>query len=93
MVRGRVLIDGSPPPCEQKGSIMRVTVQELQNVISRLPPARSYRHNLINIAIQGEGFAVLKRSATSHSDLRVVTFRKMQPLIQYSLPEWELILA
>ncbi len=74
---------------------MRITVQELQNVIARLPPARSYKYNIINIAIQGETLAIPRPRATPrHSDLRVVTFRIMKPTSnRHALPEWELVLA
>ena len=74
---------------------MRVTVQELENVIAQLPPARSYRHAVINIAIHGETLATPRPRATPrHSDLRVVTFRIMKPTSnRHALPEWELVLA
>ena len=66
---------------------MRITVQELKNVIARLPLAHSYEYPLINIAIQG------RPVRPGHSDLRVVTFRITKRHGEYSPPEWELVLA
>ena len=73
---------------------MRVTANELRNVISRLPAVSKAGPSLINIAIQSHTPSI-RGSGKSYnrSDLRVVTFRKMQPANKRVAPEWELELV
>ena len=73
---------------------MRVTANELQNVLARLPPAHKRGPDLINLAIQGP---VSTRphplKVPPRSDLRVVTFRKRTPPHSMAQSEWELELV
>ena len=63
---------------------MRVTANELQNVLERLPLAHKRGPDLINLAVQGTN--------QLRAELRVVTFRKRN-FPHPRLPEWELKLV
>ena len=70
---------------------MRITAQELENVLSRLPPAHKHGPDIINLAIQG---ATSTRphhlKVPLRAELRVVTFRKMSAHHDRARPQWEL---
>ncbi len=73
---------------------MRVTTNELRNVLKRLPPAHKHGPNFINLAIQEPvSIRLYPLKVPPRSDLRVVTFRKSTPPHGNAHLEWELELV
>ena len=73
---------------------MRVTANELRDVLSRLPAAHKHGPGIINLAICGEILAMSRPGTVPrHSDLRVVTFIKRNGYGHNSGSHWELVLA
>lgn len=70
---------------------MRISAQDLANVLKRLPEPNVYQRPLVNIAVQGHTRTyTVPDYGRRHEDLRVVTFRKRTIAPGFSRPYWEL---
>lgn len=66
---------------------MRISAQDLANVLKRLPNSQVYRHPIVNIAVQGK----ISNFSPAHLDIRVVTFRKRETPTHISFWEVDLV--
>ena len=73
---------------------MRVTAEELNTLLARLPPAQKHRSELITLAIQGTASTRPHHlTVPLKAELRVVTFHKARPSDKREAPVWELELT